>query len=335
MNLIDGELKTNRPVLEIKNLSIDFCLDERIGRAVDGLNFQLKKREVLGIVGESGCGKSVTALAIMRLIQIPPGKIVDGQIFLNGCDLLKIPDSEMGRIRGKEISMVFQEPLTSLNPVFTIGKQIAEIFKFQEAVSKKEAWNRAIEQLRIVKMPDPERRVFEYPHMMSGGMRQRVMIAMALSCNPAVMLADEPTTALDVTIQAQIIDLFLDLRYNFHSSIIFITHDLGIVYEVADRILVMYAGKMVEEADKESLFEDPQHPYTRGLMRSIPKFGQRSRMGVQRLEGIPGTVPRLSQLAEGCPFQPRCRNSLQICKHSMPPSKETGDNHKVRCWMYF
>jgi peptide/nickel transport system ATP-binding protein/oligopeptide transport system ATP-binding protein len=276
----------------------------------------------------------VTALSIMRLIPEPPGKIVNGRIHFDGVNLLELSMNEIRRIRGNRISMIFQEPMTSLNPVFTIGDQISEMFVLHQKLAKRESWNRAIEMLRLVQIPSPERRVHEYPHQLSGGMRQRAMIAMALSCDPEILIADEPTTALDVTIQAQVIDLMIKLKEDFDAAIILITHDLGVVAEFAQRIEVMYAGKIVEEAQTVAIFEDPKHPYTRGLLKSIPKLGQRAQRGRQRLQEISGIVPSLYELPAGCSFYPRCPKAKAICEEKPPEIIDLGGAHRVRCWLY-
>jgi peptide/nickel transport system ATP-binding protein/oligopeptide transport system ATP-binding protein len=321
-------------LLEVQELKTHFYTFEGIAKAVDDVSFWLSKGETLGLVGESGCGKSVTALSIMRLVPEPPGRIVHGRIDFDGINLLDLPMSEMRSIRGNRISMIFQEPMTSLNPVFTIGDQISEMFVLHQKFSKKESWDRAIEMLRLVQIPSPEKRVHEYPHQLSGGMRQRAMIAMALSCDPEILIADEPTTALDVTIQAQVLDLMLKLKEDFDAAIILITHDLGVVAEIAQRIEVMYAGKVVEEAQTLAIFEDPKHPYTRGLLRSIPKLGQRAQHGRQRLQEISGIVPSLYELPSGCSFYPRCPDAKAVCQERPPGLTDVGDNHRVRCWLY-
>jgi oligopeptide/dipeptide ABC transporter ATP-binding protein len=327
-------MKNNPLLLQLQELKTYFYTFEGIAKAVDDVSFHLSKRETLGLVGESGCGKSVTALSIMRIVPEPPGRIVHGRISFDGTNLLDLPMSDMRSIRGNRISMIFQEPMTSLNPVFTIGDQISEMFILHQKLSKRESWNRAIEMLKLVQIPSPERRVHEYPHQLSGGMRQRAMIAMALSCDPEILIADEPTTALDVTIQAQVIDLMMKLKEDFDAAIILITHDLGVVAEIAQRIEVMYAGKVVEEAQTLAIFEDPKHPYTRGLLKSIPKLGQRARQGRQRLQEISGIVPSLYELPSGCSFYPRCPNSKAICQEQAPGLVDLGGAHRVRCWLY-
>jgi peptide/nickel transport system ATP-binding protein/oligopeptide transport system ATP-binding protein len=327
-------MKNNSHLLQVQDLKTYFYTFEGIAKAVDDVSFYLNKRETIGLVGESGCGKSVTALSIMRLIPEPPGKIVNGRIHFDGVNLLELSMNEIRRIRGNRISMIFQEPMTSLNPVFTIGDQISEMFVLHQKLAKRESWNRAIEMLRLVQIPSPERRVHEYPHQLSGGMRQRAMIAMALSCDPEILIADEPTTALDVTIQAQVIDLMIKLKEDFDAAIILITHDLGVVAEFAQRIEVMYAGKIVEEAQAIAIFEDPKHPYTRGLLKSIPKLGQRAQRGRQRLQEISGIVPSLYELPAGCSFYPRCPKAKAICEEKPPEIIDLGGAHRVRCWLY-
>jgi len=326
---------TNSPhLLQVEELKTYFYTFEGVAKAVDDVSFHLDKGEVLGIVGESGCGKSVTAQTIMRLIPVPPGRIVNGKIIFDDIDIVGLTMEKMRTIRGDRISMIFQEPMTSLNPVYTIGNQISEMFMLHEGNSKSEAWDRSIEMLMKVQIPAPEKRVHEYPHQLSGGMRQRAMIAMALACNPEILIADEPTTALDVTIQAQILDLMIQLKEDFDTAIIMITHDLGVISEIAERVIVMYAGKIVEEGGTEAIFEDPKHPYTQGLLRSIPKLGDRSKHGRQRLKEISGMVPSLYELTPGCSFSPRCSETMGICKEKPPEFKELGDGHSVRCWLY-
>jgi oligopeptide/dipeptide ABC transporter ATP-binding protein len=293
----------------------------------------VRKGETLGVVGESGCGKSVTALSIMRLIPDPPGKIVAGDIVFEGQSLLSLSNEEMRRIRGNKISMIFQEPMTSLNPVYTIGNQISEALRLHQGLSKKDAHDRSIDMLQLVGIPLPERRVNEHPHQLSGGMRQRAMIAMALSCNPSLLIADEPTTALDVTIQAQILDLMVSLKADLDTAIILITHDLGVVAESAARVVVMYAGKVVEEADVYNIFEHPLHPYTEGLLESIPRIDH-SIQKKARLTEIQGVVPIPSQLPAGCHFHPRCPKVMDVCRHENPELKEEKADHRVRCWLY-
>ncbi len=321
-------------LLDVQRLKTYFYTFEGVAKAVDDVSFYLDKGETLGLVGESGCGKTVTALSVMRLIPEPPGKIVHGKILFDGVNLPDLTMRQMRAIRGKRISMIFQEPMASLNPVFTIGDQISEMFVLHQRLGKKKSWERAVEMLRVVQIPSPEKRVHEYPHQLSGGMQQRAMIAMALSCNPEILIADEPSTALDVTIQAQIIDLMMQLKKDFDAAIMLITHDLGVIAEIAQRIVVMYAGKVVEEGQILAIFEDPRHPYTRGLLKSIPKLGERSRYGRQRLKEIPGIVPSLYELPPGCSFYPRCPESMAMCKENLPELVDIGKAHLVRCWLY-
>lgn len=318
-------------LLEIRNLTTSFFMEEGELKAVHNVSFKLPKGKTLGIVGESGCGKSVTALSIMRLIAEPPGKIVEGQILYRGTDLTKIPLGEMRNIRGNKISMIFQEPMTSLNPVFTIGNQIEEAIALHQDLSPKGVKNKTIEMLKLVGISDPERRAKDYPHQLSGGMRQRVMIAMALSCEPELLIADEPTTALDVTIQAQILDLLRKLQKEFGMSIMIITHDLGVVAEMADEVIVMYAGKIVEQASVNEIFERPLHPYTIGLLKSIPSL-QMAGGKVERLETIPGMVPNILELKGGCPFEERCFLRVPHCKAEEPKLREITPNHWVSCF---
>jgi peptide/nickel transport system ATP-binding protein len=304
-------------------------------KAVDGVSFSLAPHETLAIVGESGCGKSITALSLMRLVPDPPGRIAGGSVKLAGTDLLALDDEAMRGVRGKEIAMIFQEPMTSLNPVLTIGAQIAEAVLLHEKVSRQQAWDKAIDMLRITRIPEPEQRAKEYPHQLSGGMRQRAMIAMALACNPKVLIADEPTTALDVTIQAQILDLILDLQDKLGTAVILITHDLGVVAETAQRVIVMYAGRKVEEAPVEELFARPQHPYTHGLMASIPRLSLMrgdAASNTDRLQEIPGMVPALTNLPAGCVFAPRCPHVQQRCRDAYPPYEEKRPRHWAACW---
>ncbi len=317
-------------LLEVQGLKTYFYTEDGVVPAVDGVDFSIDRGETLGIVGESGCGKSVTSLSIMRLIPDPPGKIVDGEIFFEGSDLLKKTEAEMRKIRGNDISMIFLEPMTSLNPVFTIGNQIIEAIVLHQNLDKGAAREKAIEMLRLVGIPSPEKRVDEYPHQLSGGMRQRVMIAMALSCNPKLLIADEPTTALDVTIQAQILDLMRHLRDEFGTSIMLITHDLGVIAELAERVVVMYAGKIVERADVKLLFGDPMHPYTLGLLGSIPKLTEQQ----SRLQVIDGVVPDPAFMPQGCRFHPRCKEVQEICRVEEPELVKRTPGHEVACWKY-
>lgn len=320
----------DRPLIEVKNLKTHFATEDGIVKSVDGVSFEINEGETLGIVGESGCGKSVTSISIMGLIPQPAGKIVEGEILFKGEDLVKKSVSDLRKIRGNEISMIFQEPMTSLNPVYTVGDQIAEAVILHQKLSKKDAMAKAVEMLKRVGIPSPEKRVNDYPHQMSGGMRQRVMIAMALSCNPKLLIADEPTTALDVTIQAQILELMKQLRDEYHTAIMLITHDLGVIAEVADRVAVMYAGKVVEYADVKSIFAAPQHPYTIGLLNSIPKMHG----GAKRLEPIVGVVPSPLNLPKGCKFNNRCPFVQDKCLEADPELVEATPGHSVRCWYH-
>ena len=321
-------------LLEVKNLKTYFFTDEGVVRAVDGVDLYIKQGETLGVVGESGCGKSVTALSIMKLIPQPPGKIVEGEISYNGINLVDLPANKMRKIRGKEISMVFQEPMTSLNPVFTCGEQIAEALRLHEGLGRREAMDKTVEMLKLVHIPNAERRVKEYPHQLSGGMRQRIMIAMALSCNPKLLIADEPTTALDVTIQAQILELLNELKAKLRMAVMLITHDMGVIAETAQRVVVMYAAKVAEEAPVAELFKEPLHPYTQGLLRSIPRIDLAATER-RRLETIPGTVPTLrGEIAAGCRFAPRCPFVKSVCTEKDPVLKEIKPGHKVSCWLY-
>jgi peptide/nickel transport system ATP-binding protein/oligopeptide transport system ATP-binding protein len=323
----------NDILIQVNDLHTNFYTDEGVVKAVDGVDLSVRKGETLGLVGESGCGKSVTALSIMRLIQQPPGRIEKGQILFENRDLLRMSEEHMRQIRGNHISMIFQEPMTSLNPVFRIGDQIAEAIRLHQGLSKGNAMERTVEMLQKVGIPDPETRVKEYPHQMSGGMRQRVMIAMALSCNPKMMIADEPTTALDVTIQAQILDLMNKLKEDFGASILLITHDLGVIADMAQSVGVMYTGKIVEYADVVELFTRPKHPYTLALMESIPKMDEPVPEDMM-LRTIPGIVPSLHDLPTGCSFQERCSQGLDLCGKKNPPLVEIEPGHLVRCWHY-
>ena len=321
-------------ILQIEDLQTHFFTAIGTVRAVDGVSYDLKSGETLGVVGESGCGKSVTALSILRLIADPPGRIVGGAIRFEGRNLLELSESEMERIRGNDISMIFQEPMTSLNPLYTVGRQISEAIVLHEGLSRRAAMDKAVDMLRRVQMPEAERRAQAYPHQLSGGMRQRVMIAMALSCNPKVLIADEPTTALDVTIQAQILDLMRELQETFGTAIILITHDMGVVAENADRVVVMYAGRKVEEASSGELFDNPGHPYTKGLLGSIPHLDEVARSGQrrQRLNEIKGLVPSLFNLPPGCSFAPRCALATDRCREAPPPLEQHRPGHYIACW---
>jgi peptide/nickel transport system ATP-binding protein len=321
-------------LLDVKNLKTYFFTDEGVVRAVDGVDLYIEKGETLGVVGESGCGKSVTALSIMKLIPQPPGRIVEGEIIYNGTNLVTLAPNRMRKIRGKEISMIFQEPMTSLNPVFTCGEQIAEAIRLHEGLGRREAMAKTVDMLKLVHIPNAERRVKEYPHQLSGGMRQRIMIAMALSCNPNLLIADEPTTALDVTIQAQILELLNELKSKLHMAVMLITHDMGVIAETAQRVVVMYAAKVAEEAPVADLFKEPLHPYTQGLLRSIPRIDLAA-TARRRLETIAGTVPTLrGDIAPGCRFAPRCPFVKSVCTEKDPVLKEVKPGHKVSCWLY-
>lgn len=320
-------------LLEVNNLQTHFPTRAGLVRAVDGVSFYLDRGELLGLVGESGCGKSITALSIMRLIA-PPGKIVGGEISFDGRNLLKLSDSEMRAIRGDDIAMIFQDPMTSLNPVFTVGEQIAEALRLHRKLSRKAAREGAIEAMREVSIPDPARRIKDYPHQLSGGMRQRVMIAMALACDPKLLIADEPTTALDVTIQAQILELLNELRKNRELAVLLITHDLGVVAEVADRVAVMYTGRIVEESPVEELFARPRHPYTEGLLRSVPKLSSALAAKAERLETIEGTVPSPTDLPPGCHFAPRCPYRMPRCTAEEIPLYDLSGGVSVRCVLF-
>jgi oligopeptide/dipeptide ABC transporter ATP-binding protein len=316
-------------LLRVEDLKTYFFTHEGTVKAVDGVTFTINKGETLGLVGESGCGKSVTALSIMRLIQSPPGKIVGGKILLEGKNLLELSEKEMRNIRGCKISMIFQEPMTSLDPMFTIGSEIMEVLHLHERLKKDEARKKAIESLYKVKFPDPEKRIDDYPHELSGGMRQRVMIAMALSCNPALLIADEPTTALDVTIQAQILKLIDELRKEFNTSVLLITHDLGVIAKTCDNVALMYAGYMVEYTDVHTFFHNPLHPYAQALMKSIPRLD----VDTERLKIIKGLVPNLLDMPTGCPFHPRCDYCYTPCPKKLPELTQVGKNHWVRCYL--
>ncbi len=317
-------------LLEVKNLRTHFYTEDGIVPAVDGVDFSLKPGQTLGVVGESGCGKSITSMSIMRLIPTPPGKIVDGEIIFDDKNIVNLSEAEMRKIRGNDIAMIFQEPMTSLNPVFTIGSQITEAIMLHQKLDKKAAKEKCIEMLKLVGIPRADEVLNDYPHQFSGGMRQRVMIAMALSCNPKLLIADEPTTALDVTIQAQILELMREIKEKLNTAIMLITHDLGVVADMADYIIVMYAGRVVEEANVYDLFEDPKHPYTIGLLKSKPNLSK----VVKRLDVIPGSVPNPLAIPPGCAFNPRCPHAMEICSKEMPALDSIGNERKVRCWLY-
>ena len=322
------------PLLEVQNLQTHFFTDDGVVRAVDGVSYEIGPRETLAVVGESGSGKSVTALSILRLIPMPPGRIVGGAIRFEGANLLELTESEMEAIRGNAISMIFQEPMTSLNPLMTVGRQIGETLAVHRGLSRREAMDQAVEMLRRVHIPEPERRVRNYPHQLSGGMRQRVMIAMALACDPKLIIADEPTTALDVTIQAQILDLMREVQESFGTAIMLITHDMGVVAENADRVVVMYAGRKVEEAAAAELFANPGHPYTKGLLGSLPDIEKAARLNTRRarLNEIKGMVPSLAALPQGCSFAARCGLASAECHAAVPPLEQHRPGHWVACW---
>ena len=328
-----NDTTNNKPLLEVKNLKTYFFTEDGVVKAVDGVDLYVNQGEVLGLVGESGCGKSVTSLSIMRLLGIP-GKVVDGEIFFAGQNLLKVPENEMVKMRGNRMSMIFQQPQTSLNPVFTVGDQVAEVLQIHQNMNREASWNRAIELLGMVGIPDAASKAKAFPHEMSGGQAQRVMIAMALALAPELLIADEPTTALDVTIQAQILDLMRAMQEKLGTSVILITHDLGVIAEMASRVAVMYAGRIVEESSVNDLFDNQLHPYTQGLVASIPVLGKVT----DKLDVIPGSVPNLVNLPPGCRFAPRCRLrekfGLEICTREEPELELVRPNHKVRCWLY-
>lgn len=320
---------TNETLLEIKDLRTYFFSQDTVAKAVDGVSYRVGKRRTLGIVGESGSGKSVTSLSVMRLVQKPNGRIVSGEILFKGRDLLTMSEREIRRVRGNQISMIFQEPMTSLNPVFTVGDQIGEVFRIHRGMGKRESIQEAVRMLEAVRIPAPAARVRDYPHQMSGGMRQRVMIAMALACNPDLLIADEPTTALDVTVQAQILDLMAKLKHEYGSSILMITHDLGVIAEISDEVAVMYAGQVVEYAPTDSLFEAPMHPYTIGLLESRPRVADA--FNRHKLKPITGTVPNPARHPAGCRFHPRCPWSTQECHTQLPEMRQLRPGHQVRC----
>lgn len=313
-------------VLSVRDLQLYFDNDFGSVQILNGINFDIYKGETLGIVGESGCGKSMTSFSIIRLLQSPPARVT-GEILFQGQNLLELQESEMQKIRGNRISMIFQEPMTSLNPLFTIGNQLVETFRLHQGMGKKEAMQHAVEMLRMVNVALPEQRVKEYPHQLSGGMRQRVMIAMALACRPELLIADEPTTALDVTVQAQVLDLMRNMQKELNTAIALITHDLGVIKEMCDRVIVLYCGEVMEEAPVKELFRNPQHPYTIGLLSTLPKFGQTGRLAT-----IPGTVPPAGQFPTGCVFAPRCPYATEKCRNSKPPMVEIDNGHRLRCF---
>ena len=322
-----------KKILEVKDLKTHFFTRRGVVKAVDGVSFHLDEGETLGLVGESGCGKSVTCFSIIRLVEKPAGEIVGGEVLFEGKDLLHKTEKEMDKFRGEQISMVLQDPMTSLNPLFTIGYQVAEPIEIHQNLDKKNVLEKVLEMLRNVRIPSPELRVNEFPHQMSGGMRQRIISAMALSCEPKILIADEPTTALDVTIQAQIMELMLQLQTKLNTAILLITHDLGLIAESAERVLVMYAGRVVEEAMVADLFHDPLHPYTKGLLGSVPVLGAKFKSGSKSLDEIPGVVPSLFNLPDGCAFHPRCPKAMDICRKEMPPQTLFEPDRKVSCWL--
>ncbi len=326
-------MSESAPLLEVEDLRVRFDAPEGEVRAVDGVSFRIREGETLGLVGESGCGKSVTALSLLRLVA-PPGRIDGGRIAYRGRDLLTVSEPQIRKVRGKEIALIFQEPVAALNPVYTVGSQIAEAIRVHHRMSRKEALPEAARLLRLVQIPDPERRIHEYPHQLSGGMCQRVMIAMALSCKPSLIIADEPTTALDVTIQAEILDLLRRLREQFSLSVLLISHNLGVIAESADRVAVMYAGRIVEEAPVREIFGAPKHPYTLGLLRSVPRLGERGRAGRRRLTIIPGSVPDPARREPGCPFAPRCSEAMEVCRREEPDLLPLSPGRKVSCFLH-
>ncbi|HZS85383.1 MAG TPA: ABC transporter ATP-binding protein [Stellaceae bacterium] len=331
--MMAAQPSANGALLEIRGLKTHFATDDGIVQAVDGVDIRIDRGETVCVVGESGCGKTVTAHSVLKLIAMPPGRIVAGQILWQGRDLVPLDAAAMSAIRSKEIAIVFQEPMTSLNPVYSVGEQIAEAIRLHYGLGRREAMDKAIEMLKLVHISNPRKRAKDYPHQFSGGMRQRVMIAMALSCNPKLLIADEPTTALDVTIQAQILDLLHEMKSRFGMAIMLITHAMGVVAETAQRVVVMYAGKVVEEAEVEQLFEAPRHPYTQGLIRSIPRIDTAGARKT-RLEAIAGVVPSLLNPAPGCRFAPRCRFATSACREASPPLREVAPGHRVACVLY-
>jgi peptide/nickel transport system ATP-binding protein len=333
LNEAPGTVRPDRAVLEVDGLKTYFFTRSGAVKAVDDVSFSLQRGETLAIVGESGCGKSVTALSLMRLVPDPPGRIVGGAIRLDDTDILALDDDALRALRGRDISMIFQEPMTSLNPVMTIGRQLGEVLQLHETLTRSQLRAKVVELLSLVRIPDAARRARQYPHQLSGGMRQRVMIAIALACNPKVLIADEPTTALDVTVQAQILELIVDLQKKLGTAVILITHDLGLVAQTAQRVIVMYAGRKVEEAGIAALFADPQHQYTRGLLASLPRLGLlRGQAAAGRLQEIPGIVPALHHLPPGCAFAPRCPRADERCRTEMPAYEEKHGGHWAACW---
>jgi len=321
----------NHEILHVENLKTYFNTDDGMVKAVDNVSFTLNQGETLGIVGESGCGKSVTNLSVMRLISSPPGKIMGGDVFFHGKSVLSMSEDELRDLRGNKISMIFQDPMTSLNPFLRISTQLVETLCLHQGLSRSEAREKAVQMLRLVGIPTPEKRIDAYPHQFSGGMRQRVMIAMALSCNPEILIADEPTTALDVTIQAQILEIIKDLTVRLKTAVILITHDLGVVSGMCNKICVMYAGRIVERASTDDVFRNSKHPYTRGLIRSVPRLDKTTQ---ERLYSIPGTPPSLINIPECCPFHPRCEHAMDVCRVKYPDETDFGSEHKVFCWLY-
>jgi len=320
-------------MLKVEGLCVDFETREGPVRVLNNISLHVDRGETLGIVGESGCGKSMTALAIMRLVPVPPGRISEGRVIMGGRDFLALSEKRMRDVRGNQVSMIFQEPMTSLNPVFTIGTQISENIRRHQGASRADALKKTVKMMTAVKIPDPEQRVRQYPHELSGGMRQRVMIAMALSCEPGLLIADEPTTALDVTVQAQIFDLLRDIQKNMGTSLILITHDMAVITEVAKRVVVMYAGRKLEEGPVREIITKPSHPYSRGLLKCIPHLKKDPGPTREELMEIPGIVPDLSRVGEGCPFTPRCEHAMPQCHEQMPPEVKVGTDHHVSCWL--
>jgi len=325
-----SEKKSDKKLLDVRNLKTYFYSENGVVTAVDDVTFHVNEGETLGIVGESGCGKSISCMSIVRLVETPPGKYEGGEIWFNGEDMLKISDARMRQIRGNDISLIFQEPMTSLNPVFRIGMQIGEALILHQGMSRAQAHEASIDMLTKVRIPNPERVADEYPFALSGGMRQRAMIAMALACRPKLLIADEPTTALDVTIQAQVLTLMNELKADIGASIIFITHDLGVIAEMSERVMVMYAGKVCEVADVDTIFKDPLHPYTIGLINSKPDMAVQT----DRLTVIPGNVPDLNNKPSGCPFHPRCERAMPECRQAFPPEVTVAEGHQISCWLY-